>query len=192
MSTTVPTSILSTGTWKIDSVHSSATFKVNTLSFSSTDLHAHGLFGGWRWFGFQRASLMAPRTTVDRIARYTPTMITRLDFIGIPSQDADRARSFYRDTLGLRPDEHGQYEQWAGDTCFGIWEPEKMGMPFVAQKGNPWAQGCDDVAAARAELEAKGVEFVGDTFDTGVCHMAFFSDPDGNDLMLHHRYAPYV
>jgi predicted enzyme related to lactoylglutathione lyase len=48
----------------------------------------------------------------------------------------------------------------------------------------------DDVAAARAELEAKGVEFEGDTFDTGVCHMAFFTDPDGNDLMLHHRYAP--
>ena len=47
----------------------------------------------------------------------------------------------------------------------------------------------DDVAAARAELEAKGVEFAGDTMDTGVCHMAFFRDPDGNDLMLHHRYA---
>ncbi len=67
-----------------------------------------------------------------------------------------------------------------------------MGMLFVAQKGNPWALGRDDVAATRAELEAKGVEFAGDTFDTGVCHMAFFSDPDGNDLMLHHRYAPYV
>ena len=52
--------------------------------------------------------------------------------------------------------------------------------------------GCDDVAATRAELEAKGVEFAGDTFDTAVCHMAFFSDPDGNDLMLNHRYAPYV
>jgi catechol 2,3-dioxygenase-like lactoylglutathione lyase family enzyme len=100
-------------------------------------------------------------------------MITRLDFIGIPSQDADRARSFYRDTLGLRPYEHGAYEQWAGDTCFGIWEPKKVGMPFVAQKGNPWALGCDDVAATRAELEAKGVEFAGDTLDTGVCHMAF-------------------
>jgi catechol 2,3-dioxygenase-like lactoylglutathione lyase family enzyme len=142
--------------------------------------------------GRQHASLMALRTAVDRIARYTSAMITRLDFIGIPSQDADRARSFYRDTLGLRPDEHGDYEQWAGDTCFGIWEPKKMGMPFVAQKGNPWALGCGDVAATRAELEAKGVEFAGDTFDTGVCHMAFFSDPDGNDLMLHHRYAPYA
>ena len=119
-------------------------------------------------------------------------MITRLDFIGIPSQDADRARSFYRETLGLRPDDHGAYEQWAGKTCFGIWEPEKLGLPFVAQTGNPWALGCDDVAATRAELEAQGVEFRGETLDTGVCHMAFFSDPDGNDLMLHHRYAPYA
>jgi catechol 2,3-dioxygenase-like lactoylglutathione lyase family enzyme len=134
----------------------------------------------------------ALRTTADRNAGYTSTMITGLDFIGIPSQNADRARGFYRDILGLRPDEHGDYEQWAGDTCFGIWEPEKMGMPFVAQKGNPWALGCEDVAATRTELEAKGVEFAGDTFDTGVCHMAFFSDPDGNDLMLHHRYAPYA
>jgi predicted enzyme related to lactoylglutathione lyase len=49
----------------------------------------------------------------------------------------------------------------------------------------------DDVGQARAELEQKGVEFGGETFDTGVCHMAFFTDPDGNDLMLHHRYAPY-
>jgi hypothetical protein len=45
--------------------------------------------------------------------------------------------------------------------------------------------------AARTELEAKGVVFAGETLDTGVCHMAFFTDPDGNDLMLHHRYAPY-
>jgi catechol 2,3-dioxygenase-like lactoylglutathione lyase family enzyme len=118
-------------------------------------------------------------------------MITRLDFIGVPSRDPERARSFYRDTLGLRPDEHAAYEQWAGETCFAIWEPERLGFPFVAQKGNPWPLGCEDVAATRAELEAKGVQFSGETLDSGVCHMAFFSDPDGNDLMLHHRYAPY-
>jgi catechol 2,3-dioxygenase-like lactoylglutathione lyase family enzyme len=118
------------------------------------------------------------------------TTIKRLDFIGIPSRDADRARAFYRDVLGMRPDDHAEYEQWAGDTCFGVWEPERLGLPFHPQKGNPLPLGVDDVAAARAELEAKGVEFLGDTMDTGVCHMAFFSDPDGNDLMLHHRYAP--
>lgn len=117
--------------------------------------------------------------------------IKGLDFLGVPTQDADRARAFYRDTLGLRPDEHAEYEFWAGDTCFTIWEPERAGMPFVAQKGNPWALRVDDVAAARSALEAKGVTFFGDPLDTGVCHMAFFEDPDGNQLMLHHRYQPY-
>lgn len=120
------------------------------------------------------------------------TTIKGLDFLGVPSQDADRARSFYRDVLGLKPDEHGEYEQWAGDICFGVWEPERMGRPFVAQKGNAWPLSVDDVAAARAELEAKGVTFFGETFDTGVCHMAMFEDPDGNHLMLHHRHAPYA
>ncbi len=118
-------------------------------------------------------------------------LIQALDFIGIPSQDADRARSFYRDVLGMRPDEHADYEQWAGDTCFGVWEPERQGMDFVAQTGNPLPLRVEDVAAARTELEGKGVTFFGDTLDTGVCQMAFFADPDGNQLMLHRRYAPY-
>ena len=118
-------------------------------------------------------------------------MITKTDFIAIPSQDADRARSFYVDTLGLRPDEHGQYEAWAGDTCFGIWQPERLGREFSPQKNGHIALHVDDVEEARKELEAKGVEFSGEIFDTGVCHMAFFTDPDGNDLMLHRRYAPY-
>jgi catechol 2,3-dioxygenase-like lactoylglutathione lyase family enzyme len=117
--------------------------------------------------------------------------ITGIDFIGIPTQDAERSRTFYIETLGLRPDEHGRFECWAGETCFGIWEPEKQGMQFAPQKNAHPALHVDDVASARAELEAKGVEFNGDTFDTGVCHMALFSDPDGNDLMLHNRYAPY-
>jgi len=116
--------------------------------------------------------------------------MNELDFIGIPSRDAERARSFYVDTLGLRPDESGRFEFWIGDTCFGIWEPEKMGMEFAQQKNAHPALHVDDVEAARAELEAKGVEFHGETLDTGVCHMALFSDPDGNDLMLHDRYAP--
>lgn len=119
------------------------------------------------------------------------TEILGLDFMGVPSRDADRARAFYREVLGMRPDAHAAYEQWAGETCFGIWEPEKMGMPFVAQQGNPLPLRVDDVAATRADLEAKGVTFFGETLDTGVCHMAFFADPDGNALMLHRRYAPY-
>jgi catechol 2,3-dioxygenase-like lactoylglutathione lyase family enzyme len=117
-------------------------------------------------------------------------MIEKLDFIAVPSRDADRSRAFYVETLGLRPDERSDYEFWAGGTCFGIWEPEKFGMEFAPQKNAHPALHVADVAAARAELEAKGVEFLGDIVDTGVCHMALFTDPDGNDLMLHHRYSP--
>lgn len=118
-------------------------------------------------------------------------MITKTDFIGIPSTDAERSRAFYVETLGLRPDEHSRFECWAGDTCFGIWEPAKFGMEFAPQKNAHPALHVDDVEAARKELEGKGVQFAPETLDTGVCHMAFFNDPDGNDLMLHSRYAPY-
>ncbi len=118
-------------------------------------------------------------------------MISKVDFIGVPSQDAGRARKFYGETLGLRQDENAATDFWAGDVCFGIWEPEKFGMEFAPQRNAHPALHVDDVAAARGELEGKGVEFLGDTFDTGVCHMALFRDPDGNDLMLHNRYAPY-
>ncbi len=117
-------------------------------------------------------------------------MITKLDFVAIPSRDAERSRGFYIDTLGLRPDPHARFEAWAGDTCFAIWEPERLGQEFAPQRNGHIALHVEDVAAARAELERKGVQFSGDTFDTGVCLMAFFTDPDGNDLMLHHRYAP--
>jgi len=117
-------------------------------------------------------------------------MISKLDFVGIPSRDAERSRAFYIETLGLRPDDHSRFEAWAGETCFGIWEPAQFGREFAPQKNAHPALQVEDVAAARAELEAKGVEFAGEILDTGVCHMAFFTDPDGNDVMLHHRYAP--
>ena len=118
-------------------------------------------------------------------------MITKLDFVGVPSQDAERSVQFYGETLGLRRDEHGGPEFWVGETCLGIWEPEKFGMPFAPQNNAHLALHVDDVASARQELEGKGVSFMGEILDTGVCHMTFFKDPDGNDLMLHHRYAPY-
>ena len=117
-------------------------------------------------------------------------MISKLDFVGIPSTDADRSRAFYVETLGLRPDATGDSEFWIGEQCFGIYEPARYGMEFAPQTTAHIAMHVEDIAAARAELEAKGVEFSGETFDTGVCHMAFFQDPDGNALMLHHRYAP--
>ena len=118
------------------------------------------------------------------------SLISKVDAVGIPSRDWERSRRFYVETLGLRPDEHAQAEFWAGDTCFGIWMPEEWGEEFKPQPNALVLLHVDDVDAARAELEAKGVEFLGDVLDTGVCHMALFTDPDGNDLMLHHRYAP--
>ncbi|HEX3735932.1 MAG TPA: VOC family protein [Solirubrobacterales bacterium] len=117
-------------------------------------------------------------------------MIAKLDFIGVPSTDSERTRAFYVETLGLHPDPQARFEFWVGETCFGIWEPARMFGEFKPQKNAHLALHVDDVTAARAELEAKGVEFVGDVIDTGVCQMALFTDPDGNDLMLHHRYAP--
>ena len=68
--------------------------------------------------------------------------------------------------------------------------PERMGIGSFRPNANHFALHVEDVAAARAALEERGLEFMGDIFDTGVCHMAFFTDPDGNALMLHHRYAP--
>ena len=118
-------------------------------------------------------------------------MITKLDFVGIPSRDAERSRSFYLDTLGLRPDDkaHGSS---SGSARRASASGSRPGWAWNSRprSSRTLALHVDDVAAARAELEAKGVTFAGETFDTGVCHMAFFTDPDGNDLMLHNRYAP--
>ena len=118
-------------------------------------------------------------------------MISRVDAIGVQSSDAERSRAFYVETLGLRPDDRMHYEFWVGDTCFAIWEPHRFGAAVTPAKGGLALLRVDDVEAARTTLEARGVEFVGETFDTGVCHMATFVDPDGNELVLHRRYAPY-
>jgi catechol 2,3-dioxygenase-like lactoylglutathione lyase family enzyme len=119
--------------------------------------------------------------------------VERVDFLSIASQDIDRSRRFYLETLGLPLDRDvptGGFEVACGQVTLGIWEPERLGLPF-APNPNDLALRVADVEATRSELEAKGVEFRGETLDTGVCHMAFFHDPDGNALMLHRRYAPY-
>jgi catechol 2,3-dioxygenase-like lactoylglutathione lyase family enzyme len=118
--------------------------------------------------------------------------VERVDFLSVPTQDLARARHFYEDVLGLPIDREiptGGVEYTCGQVTLGVWEPERMGLPF-APNPNDIALRVADVAEARAELESKGVEFQDETFDTGVCHMAFFHDPDGNALMLHRRYAP--
>jgi predicted enzyme related to lactoylglutathione lyase len=122
-------------------------------------------------------------------------IVTGVDFASVPTQDLDQAVSFYGEVLGLRRSVYNRDRNYAefepGNVTFSVFMPEKMGMVFRANT-NPYALHVDDVQAARAELESRGVEFNGDILDTGVCHMAFFSDPDGNPLMLHHRYAPRV
>jgi catechol 2,3-dioxygenase-like lactoylglutathione lyase family enzyme len=119
--------------------------------------------------------------------------ITRIDMVPIPTQDADRASQFYRDTLGLEESAFTVGKPYTefdlGDTTLSIWDPTTAGREFHANT-NAIALHTDDVAGMRAQLEERDVTFFGETLDTGVCHMAFFADPDGNPLMLHGRHVP--
>jgi catechol 2,3-dioxygenase-like lactoylglutathione lyase family enzyme len=116
----------------------------------------------------------------------------RVDFVSFLTQDVARAKIFYAETLGLEIETEGEndMEFRAGQVTLDIFNPASMGQPFAPSPAG-LALRVPDVAAARAELEAKGVEFDGDTLNTGVCHIALFHDPDGNALMLHRRYAPF-
>jgi predicted enzyme related to lactoylglutathione lyase len=119
--------------------------------------------------------------------------VTGVDFIAIPTQDFDRAEAFYGDVLGLERSKRwgdmpaGEFE--TGSLTIALMQSDAFGITF-SPHSHPVALHVDDVEAARKELEDKGVEFGADTIDSGVCHMAHFRDPDGNVLMLHHRYAP--
>jgi predicted enzyme related to lactoylglutathione lyase len=123
----------------------------------------------------------------------TEQLVTGVDFVGMPTRDLERAVEFYGSTLGLPQSvympERSYAEFETGNLTVGVYHPEQMGLPFNANS-NAMALHVDDVEQARASLQERGVEFAGDTLDTGVCFMAFFADPDGNALMLHHRYAP--
>jgi predicted enzyme related to lactoylglutathione lyase len=123
----------------------------------------------------------------------SPEFVRGVDFVAIPTRDIAAAAVFYGETLGLPrsvyiPDRHfSEYE--TGNLTISVYNAEKMGFGHQVNR-NPVALHVDDVAATRKALEERGVEFHGETLDTGVCHMAMFSDPDGNALMLHCRYAP--
>ena len=112
-----------------------------------------------------------------------------VDFISIPTRDSRRAIAWYRDVLGVPESRVTEDELETPNVTLSFWEPEREELPFVANHAG-FALRVDDVAAARAELEAKGVEFIAETWDSGVCHFAAFRDPDGNTLILHRRYAP--
>ncbi|MEO8689169.1 MAG: VOC family protein [Solirubrobacteraceae bacterium] len=121
------------------------------------------------------------------------SLVTGVDFIALPTQDFDAASEFYGGVLGLEPSKRwgempaGEFE--TGSLTIALMQSDAFGIEFKPHS-HPVAFHVDDVAAAREALEAQGVKFAADTMDSGVCHMAHFKDPDGNVLMLHHRYAP--
>jgi catechol 2,3-dioxygenase-like lactoylglutathione lyase family enzyme len=118
--------------------------------------------------------------------------VERVDFVSFLTQDIPRAKRFYTEILALEIETEGEsdMEFRCGQVTLDVFNPASIGQPFAVSPAG-LALRVTDVAAARVELEAKGVEFDGETLDTGVCHMAFFRDPDGNALMLHRRYAPF-
>jgi catechol 2,3-dioxygenase-like lactoylglutathione lyase family enzyme len=119
--------------------------------------------------------------------------VQRTDFISVPVTDMERAKRFYGETLGLPEIEHpvGFPEYQLGENVsVYLLQLEEIGGAFRAPHDAGFALRVPDVAEARRELEEKGVVFNGDVLDTGVCHMAFFADPDGNQIVLHRRYAP--
>lgn len=123
----------------------------------------------------------------------TTPLVTGTDFVTVPTQDIARAEAFYGTLLGLEFSKRwgdmpgAEYE--TGTLTLAIMEPEAFGQDFQ-RSASAIALRVDDVAAARERLEAQGVTFFGETIDSGVCLQAYFADPDGNPLILHHRYAP--
>jgi catechol 2,3-dioxygenase-like lactoylglutathione lyase family enzyme len=119
--------------------------------------------------------------------------VTGVDFICVPTRDFDKAEEFYGDVLGLeRSKRWGNMparEFETGSLTIAVMQSDAFGIEFKPHS-HPIALHVDDVAQARSELEDRGVQFAAETIDSGVCHMAYFSDPDGNGLMFHHRYAP--
>jgi predicted enzyme related to lactoylglutathione lyase len=129
-------------------------------------------------------------------ATEAPAIVTGVDFVSVPTQDLERAVEFYGTMLGLPRSMYKPERNFAefetGAVTLSVVDPQRMGIGEFRPNANHLALHVEDVAAARATLEERGVSFMGDTFDTGVCHMAFFADPDGNMLMLHHRYEQRV
>jgi catechol 2,3-dioxygenase-like lactoylglutathione lyase family enzyme len=125
------------------------------------------------------------------------SLVTGVDFVSVPTKNLSAARDFYENVLGLEASKlwQGQgsdpvgAEFETGTVTIAVIDCDKLGIPYQPIKV-PIAFRVDDVPAARAELESRGVSFQGDIIDSGVCHQAIFEDPDGNTLDLHHRYAP--
>jgi predicted enzyme related to lactoylglutathione lyase len=120
--------------------------------------------------------------------------VTRVDYIRVPVDDIDAATHFYGEVLGLARNEHLDHEDWveyeAANVTLAVMTPHTHEYEFAELPPGTIALGVPDVAAAKAELESKGLE-VGKMWDSGVCRGAGVSDPAGNRILLHHRYVPY-
>jgi catechol 2,3-dioxygenase-like lactoylglutathione lyase family enzyme len=118
--------------------------------------------------------------------------VERTDFISVPVTNRERSTAWYRDTLGLEQIGEGAWPEFqlGENVSLYLLDPTNIDQEFRGPHTSSVALRVPDVEQARGELESRGVDFRGETFDTGVCHMAFFTDPDGNELMLHRRYAP--
>jgi catechol 2,3-dioxygenase-like lactoylglutathione lyase family enzyme len=122
----------------------------------------------------------------------TKPLVTGTDFVALFTQDYDAAATFYGEVLGLEFGKRwgnmpaGEFE--TGNLTIALMQADAFGIEFKPSPA-PIELRVEDVPAARAELESRGVEFRGDIIDSGVCHQTFFADPDGNALAIHHRYA---
>ncbi len=114
--------------------------------------------------------------------------VEQVDFLSVPTRDVERAIAFYRDVLGLPMSEFTDGEVEARNVTLSFWQPEEQGERFVPNE-NGVALRVADMHAAIDELREKGVEIMG-IEDSGICHMGFVKDRDGNVLILHRRYAP--
>ena len=120
-------------------------------------------------------------------------IVERTDFVSVPVTDLALSTAFYRETLGLEQIGEGAWPEFQLGENVNLYllDPTNIGQEFKGPHTSPIAVRVADVAESRRELEGRGIAFEGDVFDTGVCHMAHFTDPDGNVLMLHRRYAPH-
>jgi catechol 2,3-dioxygenase-like lactoylglutathione lyase family enzyme len=116
--------------------------------------------------------------------------VEQVDFVTVPTRDVERAVAWYRDVLGLPVSEKTKGEVETPNVTLSFWNPENEGIEFKPNEAG-FALRVADVEEARRELEAKGVEFIGETYDSSVCLMGFLKDPDGNVVILHRRYKPH-
>jgi predicted enzyme related to lactoylglutathione lyase len=114
--------------------------------------------------------------------------VEQVDFITIPTRDVSRAMAFYTEVLGLSASEKSEAEVETPNVTLSFWDPVSQGEEFFSNPAG-FALRVHDVESAVEEVRAAGGEIIG-TVDTGVCHMGFVKDPDGNTVILHRRYAP--